>query len=65
MMTFTILFTFPCEKSKTVSVASSLNKWIAVCLHRSRFAGKLICFIALGSTSSAWCLLKFIAIKIK
>ena len=40
MMTFTILFTFPCEKSKTVSFASSLNNWIAVCLHRSRFAGK-------------------------
>ena len=42
-----------------VSLASSIMKNF-VFLSRSRFAAKLICCIAFGSASSAWCLLKSI-----
>ena len=55
-------FTVPCEKSKTFSFASSRTKKIIVLFARSKFAVELICWIALGSTSNACCLLKYIAI---
>ena len=50
-------FTVPCEKSKTVSFASSIMKNV-VFPGQSRFPVKLICCIAFGSTSSSYCLLK-------
>ena len=52
-------FTVPCEKSKIVSFASSIMKTTSA---RSRFPVKLICFIAFGSASSAYCLLKSVAV---
>ena len=55
-------FTVPCEKSKTVSFASSRMKKILLLFGRSKFAVKLICWIALGSTSNAYCLVKSIGI---
>ena len=55
-------FTVPCEKSKTVSFASSIVKETAVFSALSIFAVKLICWIALGSISIAYSLLEFIAI---
>ena len=55
-------FTVPCEKSKTVSFASSIMKNIVAPSARSRFPAKLICCIAFGSALSAYCLLKSIAI---
>ena len=45
-----------------VSFASSIMKNIAAPLSQSRFTVKLIFCIAFGSASSAFCLLKFIAI---
>ena len=54
--------TIPCEKSKTVSFASSIIKNIIAPLSRYRFPVKLICCIAFGSAPSASCLLKPIAI---
>ena len=53
-------FTNPCEKSKTVSLASSIMKNIVDWF--SRFPVKLICCIAFGSQLSAYCLVKSIAI---
>ena len=44
-------FTDPCEKPKTVSFASSSIKKIVVFSALSKFAVKLICWIALGSAS--------------
>ena len=41
-------FTTPCEKSNTVSLASSIIKNIVVFSALSKFAVKLICWIALG-----------------
>ena len=55
-------FTVPCEKSKMVSFASSIMNNIVVFLSRSRFAVKLIFFIAVGSASSACCLLRSTAV---
>ena len=52
--------TVPCKKSKIVSFASSVMKRIVTSW--SRFPVKLICCIAFGSASSAFCLLKSIAI---
>ena len=52
----------PCKKSKTVSFASSGMKKIVVFLAQSKFQVKLVCLIALGSSSRAYCLLKSIAI---
>ena len=43
----------PCKKSKRVSFASSILKYVAVCPTQSRFAVKFICCIAFGSISSA------------
>ena len=57
-----ITLTFPCEKFKMVSFTSSIMKNIVAFPSRSRFAVKLICCIVFGSTSSACCLLKSIAI---
>ena len=54
-------FRDPCEKSKIVSFTYSIMKNIFVCPALSRFAVKLICCIALGSASSACCLLKSVA----
>ena len=51
-----------CEKSKTVSFASSIIKYILVCPDRSGFLVKLIYCIAVGSASSTCRLLKSIAI---
>ena len=45
--------------------ASSIIKNIVVFPALSKFAAKLICWIALGSASSACCLLKSIAIVLK
>ena len=56
--TFTVL----CEKSKTVSFASSIMKNIVPFSARSRFPINLICCIAFGSASSACWLLKSVAI---
>ena len=53
------------EKSKMVSFASSIIKDIVVFPAQSRFPVKLICCIAFGSASSAYCLLKSIAIILK
>ena len=53
-------FTVPCEKSKMVSFAFSIMQNIIASSSRSRFPVKLICCIALGSASSACCLLKSI-----
>ena len=55
-------FTVPCENSKTVSFISSIIKNIVVFPSLSKFATKLICWIALGSAWSDYCLLKSIAI---
>ena len=57
--------TFPvlCEKSNTVSFASSRMKKILVFPALSKSAVKLICWIALGSASSACCLLQSIAVN--
>ena len=54
-------FTVPCEKSKTVSFASSVIKNIVVFPALSKFALKLICWITVGSVSRTY-LLKSIAI---
>ena len=51
-------FTVPWEKSKIVYFASSRIKWILVFLALSKFAGKLICWISLGSEFIAYSLLK-------
>ena len=55
-----------CEKSKTVSFASSIMENIVVTSFPSqkRFPVKLICFIAFGSASSTCCLLKSVAITL-
>ena len=53
-------FTVPCQKSKTVSFASSIVKETAVFSALSIFAVKLICWIALGSISIAYCLLELL-----
>ena len=55
-------FTVPCENSTTVSYAFSRMKRILVLFSRSKFAVKLIYWIALGSASNSCCLLKSIAI---
>ena len=55
-------FTVSCEKSKTVSFASSVMKNIVVFPALSRSAVKLICWFALGSASSACWLLKSIVL---
>ena len=52
----------PCEKSKMVSFASSIMEKIVVFPHRPKFLVKLICCMASGSASSAFCLLKSISI---
>ena len=44
-------FTVSCEKSKTISFASSIKKNNAACW--PKFPAKLICCIAFGSASSA------------
>ena len=54
--------TVPCEKSKTVSFASSRIKNVLVFPALSNYAEILDCWIALGSASNASCLLKFTAI---
>ena len=46
----------PCERSKIVSFLSSRMKNIVAA--RSKFPVKLICWIALGSASRAYCFLK-------
>ena len=56
------ILTVRCEKSKMVSFASPIMKNIVAFSSRSRFPVKLICCIAFGSTSSAYYLLKSIAI---
>ena len=56
------MLTVRCEKSKIVFFASSIMKNIVAFSSRSRFPVKLNCCIAFGSTSSAYYLLKSIAI---
>ena len=56
-------FTVSCEKSKMVSLASSVMTNIVVCPDRFRFLVKLICCITFGPASLACCLLKSIAIN--
>ena len=51
-------FTVPCENSKSVSFASSRIKQNLVLFGLSKFAVKLIFWIALGLAFSACCLLK-------
>ena len=41
-------FTVPCEKSKTVSFASSMIKYIVVSISPSKFVVNIICWIYLG-----------------
>ena len=53
-------YTVPYEKSKTVFFASSIMKNIVVFPALSKFAVKLICWMALGSASNACSLLKSI-----
>ena len=55
-------FTVPCEKSKTVSFASSMMKNIVAPAAGSKFPVRLICCIAFGSASSTFYLLKSTAI---
>ena len=55
-------FTVTCKRFKMVSFASSIMKYSSVCAAQSRFLLKLICSMAFGSASSAYCLLKSIAI---
>ena len=55
-------FTVPYEQSKTVSFAYSIMKKIVVFPDLSKFAVKLIRWIALGSVSRACCLIKSFAI---
>ena len=55
-------FTVPCENSKTFSFVSSIIKKMVVFPALSKFAVKLICWIAFGSESKACYLLKSIAI---
>ena len=57
-----IVLKVPFEKSKTVSFTSSIMKNITLLFASFRFSVKLICCIAFGSASSAYCLLKSIAI---
>ena len=54
--------TVPCRKSKMVSFASSIIRKIIAPSAWSRFAVNLSCWVTFGSTSSACCLLKSIAI---
>ena len=53
-------FTVPFEKSKTVSFASSIMKYIVEPSALSKFPVKLICCITFGSESNFCCLLKSI-----
>ena len=55
-------FTVPSETFNTVSFASSIIKNIVVSPALSKFAVKLICWIALGSASRTCYLLKSVAI---
>ena len=48
-------FMVPCEKCKTVSFASSIIKNDVIFPALSRFAVKLICWIAVGSASRICC----------
>ena len=52
----------PCQKSKMVSFGTSRMKSIVIISGQSRFPGKLICYIAFGSASTASFLVKSIAI---
>ena len=52
----------PCEKPEIVSFASSIMKNFVALSALSRFSVKLLCCIAFGSASVAYCLLKSIAI---
>ena len=55
----------PFENSETFSFASSIIKHTAVCSAWSRFAVKLLSYIAFGSASSACCLLKLLLLSYK
>ena len=59
-------FTVSCEKSKAISFASSKIKNVVVFAteFQARFLVKSICCIAFGSASSAFCLLKSLAIDL-
>ena len=57
-----MLLTAPCKISKTISFASSVIKKVVAPSVSSKFPVKLICCIAFGSASSAFCLLESIAI---
>ena len=52
------------KKSKMVSFTSLVMKIIVMFPSPSRFSGKLICSITFGSASSAYFLLKTIAITL-
>ena len=52
----------PFEKPEIVSFASSIMKNVVAPSALSSFSGKLLCCIAFGSASVAYCLLKSIAI---
>ena len=55
-------FAVPSEKSSIISFAFSIMKNINLLVLLLRFLVNFICCIAFGSTSSACCLLKSIAI---
>ena len=56
--------TVPCEKSKMASLASSITKNIVVSPCSSKFPANLLYWFAFLSASSAYCLLKSIAISL-
>ena len=56
------MFAVPCGKSNKVCFACSIMKNIVLFPALSKLSVKLICWIALGSASNAYCLLKSIAI---
>ena len=58
------IFMVSCEKCKTLSFISSIIKNIVIVPSLSKFAVKLIYWIALGSVSRAYSLLKSIAINL-
>lgn len=59
------IFTVPCEKSRIVSLTSSMMKNIFVFPARCRFPDKYNCCMAFGSAVRALCLLRSIAISLQ
>ena len=57
-------FTFPCEKSKIVSLTSSIMKNTVLFATLSRFPVELICGVAFLSVTGTCCLLRSIAVSL-